>query len=268
MRTATRRSFRRCARDLSVPLVHAAWNTRARMRRRGLSGEAGLRYAAARVPARCRAKARRACDRDRLTRRTTSSRTMLLRLVRGAGLRGLSGISPRRGRWLRPLLEVTRDEIESDLRAAGQSWRDDSSQPIARPYPESRPPCRRARAAPGNRLRRFAERRGSLARRASEGARELQSAARALGDEARRLRTRFARIQDGEIALDSKEVRSYPYALRRLLLRDSWRALKTPSEGLTHRHLTALDRLLRSHRGGAQVALPHGLSRRAGARTS
>ena len=38
--------------------------------------------------------------------------TLLLHLLRGSGLNGLGGIPPRRGRIIRPLLEITRAEIE------------------------------------------------------------------------------------------------------------------------------------------------------------
>lgn len=41
-----------------------------------------------------------------------NAETMLLHLVRGSGLQGLSGIPPRRGNVVRPLLTVTRAEVE------------------------------------------------------------------------------------------------------------------------------------------------------------
>ena len=55
--------------------------------------------------------------------------TVLLKLCRGAGSRGLSGI-PRETtingvRVVRPLLDVTRVEIESFLRRKKQAWRED-----------------------------------------------------------------------------------------------------------------------------------------------
>ena len=45
-----------------------------------------------------------------------NAETLLLNLVRGSGLRGLGGIPPRRGRIVRPLLELSREEIEGYLR--------------------------------------------------------------------------------------------------------------------------------------------------------
>lgn len=57
--------------------------------------------------------------------------TVLAKFLRGAWTEGLSGIHPllefAEGRILRPLLAVTRAEIEAYLRALGQPWREDSS---------------------------------------------------------------------------------------------------------------------------------------------
>lgn len=55
--------------------------------------------------------------------------TVLMRLVRGAGVRGLAGIFPRQKakHLIRPLLAITRGEIESYLKKLSQPWREDSS---------------------------------------------------------------------------------------------------------------------------------------------
>jgi len=57
--------------------------------------------------------------------------TVLAKFLRGAWTGGLSGIHPviefPEGRIVRPLLAVTRGEIEAYLRALGQPWREDSS---------------------------------------------------------------------------------------------------------------------------------------------
>jgi tRNA(Ile)-lysidine synthase len=60
--------------------------------------------------------------------------TVLLRMARGAGLRGIAGILPR---WtldepgnievVRPLLGIRRSELEQFLSERGQSWREDST---------------------------------------------------------------------------------------------------------------------------------------------
>jgi tRNA(Ile)-lysidine synthase len=53
--------------------------------------------------------------------------TVLLRLLRGSAARGVGGIRPRRGRLIRPVLDVRRAALKADLRARGESWCEDSS---------------------------------------------------------------------------------------------------------------------------------------------
>ena len=60
--------------------------------------------------------------------------TLLLKLVRGAGLSGLAGIHPRRGRIVRPLLEVARRDLRNYLSDIGQAWiEDESNEDLANP---------------------------------------------------------------------------------------------------------------------------------------
>jgi tRNA(Ile)-lysidine synthase len=51
--------------------------------------------------------------------------TVLLRLARGAGLRGVRGIPERRGRIVRPFLRERRMHLRAGLDAAGIAYRDD-----------------------------------------------------------------------------------------------------------------------------------------------
>ena len=59
--------------------------------------------------------------------RDDQAETFLLRLLRGAGPRGLAGIHPRSGRVVRPLLDLGRDELRTYLASLGQPFRDDES---------------------------------------------------------------------------------------------------------------------------------------------
>src|SRR5258708_15945507 len=65
--------------------------------------------------------------------RDDQAETLLLRLLRGAGPRGLAAMSPlkslagARARLLRPLLEVSRAEIENYARLRGLEWAEDQS---------------------------------------------------------------------------------------------------------------------------------------------
>lgn len=53
--------------------------------------------------------------------------TILMHLLRGSGLKGLGGIPPKRGRIVRPLLCVTREEISAYMSELGLPHREDSS---------------------------------------------------------------------------------------------------------------------------------------------
>ncbi|MDR0929078.1 MAG: tRNA lysidine(34) synthetase TilS [Oscillospiraceae bacterium] len=53
--------------------------------------------------------------------------TLLLHLVHGAGLAGLSAMRMQRGNRIRPLLDVPRAELEKYLRAQGIAWREDET---------------------------------------------------------------------------------------------------------------------------------------------
>ena len=68
--------------------------------------------------------------------------TVLMRVIRGAGMRGLGGIHPRLavenddgeewGEIVRPLLSTPRRELEQYLREIGQEWREDATNEDAR----------------------------------------------------------------------------------------------------------------------------------------
>lgn len=56
-----------------------------------------------------------------------NAETMLINLLRGSGIDGLAGIPPRRDSVVRPLLSVTRKEIEQYAKAMNIKFRNDSS---------------------------------------------------------------------------------------------------------------------------------------------
>jgi tRNA(Ile)-lysidine synthase len=53
--------------------------------------------------------------------------TVLLKLLRGAGPRGVAAIRRRRCAVVRPVLDLRREELRSWLRSRGASWREDAS---------------------------------------------------------------------------------------------------------------------------------------------
>ena len=78
----------------------------------------------------CRYAAFETLDCDYIATAHTASdqlETVIFRTARGTGLRGLCGIPPRRDRFLRPLLHVTRAEVEDFLQERDSSYVTDSS---------------------------------------------------------------------------------------------------------------------------------------------
>lgn len=59
--------------------------------------------------------------------RDDSVETLLMNLMRGTGIRGLTGIKPKNGYVIRPLLSVERVEIEEYLNSIGQDYVTDST---------------------------------------------------------------------------------------------------------------------------------------------
>jgi tRNA(Ile)-lysidine synthase len=59
--------------------------------------------------------------------RDDQAETVLLRLTRGAGGSGLSAMAPRREHLVRPLLDVSRAELQAHLRALQEPWREDAT---------------------------------------------------------------------------------------------------------------------------------------------
>ena len=147
-------------------------------------------------------------ERDYAAAHTASDQaeTVLYRLAVSPGSRALHGMAPRRGRLVRPLLEVTRGEVRDHLRARGLDWRED----------------------PSNADRRFA--RARIRHDVLDALRDLSPAAeRTIAETARQLRDE-AEVLDAAVAdaleelgggpaLSLDALREHPRALQRLILR-------------------------------------------------
>ena len=132
--------------------------------------------------------------------------TVLYRLAVSPGSRALHGMAPRRGRLVRPLLDVTRAEVRDYLRARGLDWRED----------------------PSNADRRFARSRvrhdvlAQLSDIAPAAERTIAETARQLREEGELVeRAADETVEElgGGPAVSLEELRSRPAALRRLVLR-------------------------------------------------
>lgn len=114
------------ATTLGVPfdLVHVDVKTEAARRRWSLERTGHtLRHAALRMVARRRLATRIALGHTL----DDQAETVLLRLLRGAGTRGLAGMWPSHGLVIRPLIEVRRTAVEHYAAERGLRWREDAS---------------------------------------------------------------------------------------------------------------------------------------------
>src|SRR5512146_314036 len=183
--------------------------------------------------------------------RNDQAETVLLNLLRGAGPRGLAGIPAARARVLRPLLGVSRAEIERYAAARGVRFRED--------------PSNRSVAYRRNRIRRrllpmlareynprIVEALAALAEQAREDDDALTSEAAMLASTALRARGRA-------VGVSVQALCAAPPAVARRLLQEAFRRATAEAHGLTRRHLAALAVL--PARGG-DVPLPGGLRAR------
>lgn len=112
--------------SLGVPFLKTAFDTAAYASEKRLSTEMAareLRYAYfERVRRELGAQAVAVAH-----HRDDSVETFLLNLLRGAGLRGLTGIRPRRGHVVRPLLDVSREDILAYLQSRSLTYVTDST---------------------------------------------------------------------------------------------------------------------------------------------
>ena len=98
----------------AVRLITGGGDVSGQAKRLGL----GLEETARRMRYAFLEEAARAVGADRIATAHTAddnAETVLLHLIRGSGLQGLTGIRPRQGRLVRPLLTTTRREIEDYL---------------------------------------------------------------------------------------------------------------------------------------------------------
>lgn len=116
---------------LSVPCILRSINVQALVEEQGLSEEEAarnLRYQvleeeAASWESQCGCPVKLAVAHHG----DDNAETILHNLFRGSGLKGLGGIQPLRGRIIRPLLTVTREEILNYLQEEGVSYCEDST---------------------------------------------------------------------------------------------------------------------------------------------
>jgi tRNA(Ile)-lysidine synthase len=184
--------------------------------------------------------------------RDDQAETILHRILRGTGLRGLAGIPARRRlddavTLIRPLLAVSRREIRAYLAALGQDYRDDATNDdVARTRARLRHDLLPRLAAEYN-------------PRVAEALVRLGHLADAADREARGRLRRWERrvlVESGPagLVLDGDALRRMPVALRAELLRRAWRDRSWPESAMdAARWRRLVARALSSAPGRSQV---------------
>lgn len=178
--------------------------------------------------------------------------TVLMRILRGTGTRGLGGIHPvLEGKVVRPFLGVTRDEVMREVKTRGLAYRVDSSNLNLR--------WRR------NKIR--AELLPWLAKEYNPEIVPLlnQFAERARDDEAcmerlARDRSQPWRLREGgEERISVRALLELPPALVRRVLRQMMQSVRGSLLGLTHLHVELLRRFAGQAQSGKILNLPGGI---------
>lgn len=180
--------------------------------------------------------------------------TVLMRLLRGSGTTGLAGMSYRNGQgFIRPLLEITRPEIEAYLAARGLGHRVDASNHDVTflrnrirsellPLLEQYNPAIRER----------------LCDTAALLADENELLDRMAGEQA----LRACQFEENGVSCDVAYLTHQPPAVTRRIFRRAIRHLAGSGDGFSRRHIAALELLAVSPRPNASLDLPGGITAR------
>ncbi|MFZ4858022.1 MAG: tRNA lysidine(34) synthetase TilS [Desulfuromonadaceae bacterium] len=180
------------------------------------------------------------------------SETVLMRLFRGSGMTGLSGMAPRNARgYVRPLLEISRVEIETYLRSHGLEWREDASN------------------SDTNYLRnRIRHKLLPLLEEYNPAIRTALAATATIigGDEALLAEVteqefcRSCRVEEGRVLFSCVHLGSINPALSRRVLRRALKQLTGTLEGIQKGHIESILEVAASKRPHSHVALPQGVA--------
>ena len=182
-----------------------------------------------------------------------NAETVLWNLCRGTGIRGLGGIAPSSGVWIRPFLCVKREEIESYLEKWGISYCTDESN-LSDDYTRNRV---RAHVLP------YLEDQvnSQTVRHMSETMEQMRLVGEFVDQEVSRYEERCVRYGGGKAVLMEAEFRQVPDALRRFVLQEMLCRIAGRRKDIGSVHITALEELGK-RQVGRQVDLPYGMRAR------
>ncbi len=201
----------------------------------------------------------RLCNQGELTRvalghtMSDQAETVLFRMIRGTGLTGLAGMLPvTSNRLIRPLLEITRDEVRDYAARQGLAWREDGTN-------EQREFRRNF-----IRLELLPLLRTTFHDRVEQGLANLASLAQVEEEywcaEATRLLSALASFGagpgDGELLLDAPALVGLPLAARRRVIREAIKKVKGDLRQVDAVHIDAILRLCEGSEGHDRVQVP------------
>ena len=178
--------------------------------------------------------------------RDDQAETVLLGLARGSGTRSLSGMASTNGKYIRPLLAITRSETERACQEIGiQFWVDphNSNPDFSRVKVRHEIlPVMEEKIGPG------------IAAALSRSAAILRDDADALDDIAAR------EIESIDLSnLDCDHLAALPRAIRTRVIRSAIYAAGAPTGSISWDHVTAVEALITSWHGQGALDLPGGV---------
>ena len=175
--------------------------------------------------------------------------TVLFQLIRGSALKGLCGMQPVSGELIRPFLFLTREKIEAQLSACGESYRIDSTNADTA-YARNRlrhtilPELSRINGGTVTHLARLAEEAGEI-----EDYLELQTNQAVLGT---------VRQEGNAVVLTISALLSLPELIKDRVLYHAIALCAGEKKDIGKVHVSYLKQLLLAE-GGKRIELPHGV---------
>jgi tRNA(Ile)-lysidine synthase len=244
------------AAELSLPCVVERVDVAARARDEGI----GVEHAGRRARYEFLERVARELGASRIALGHTGSdvvETVLMNLLRGAGLDGLLGIPPRRGRIVRPLIRASRRETEAFCRSRGLEPRSDRTNLDER-FLRARVRCQ---VLPALRAEFGADMDDRILT-----AVELLRADAAVLDDVAKVSLAQLRVGDGpdQVQLDVSRASELAPGLLRRVIREAIRQLPTGLRDVSRAHVDAVCALIARGRTGDETRLPHGVLARRG----
>ncbi len=174
--------------------------------------------------------------------------TMLMRILQGTGQEGLAGIPPQRGKYIRPLIETSRRQIEEFLKQATVPFRQDAS--------NLSPKYLRNKLRLGLLPQLEQEYNPNLRNSLNQLAQILRAEAEWQNRHIEQLLPQIATSASQAVVLKLEAFRKQPLAVKRRILRWGIAQLKGDLDEINFSHIEQLLKLINAERGHKVLHLP------------